>query len=718
MNLAEIRRDIILFKDETLKIMREMGKQLFEGIKQKSNELDSKISEIELKLSKFKETNKRMYDLILEQKVYIEKIKNLSEFKSKTETRLLSFDIKLANFFSELVTFKSHYDKILIDNLTVPGIIGLSCKYNTIADYIADNINKTKLYHSEQEKIKNDISSLKKSNENFEKSLNGIVEVSVSTSKLYVDARNNELKNFFGKKIEGINNILISTKNELEENIYKKDDVKSLIKDEIINTKNEILNIIEENSKKNNKENKDKDKDKDNKDKMKNDNKGINSNEIKKELKEIKKNFKDFKTDMETQLMNAIKLIKNQDKNKNNNINNNNININTKSDFLNNNNNNKENDTEEQDNITIKSIYNNNNLQTYYKTLQNNETRYYNNNNNKIKKEENNESSNNIDKNISFRINAKSKQYKITNPEKTPNIKPEKETNKLKGVLLNPIYLDTEKNEHNIIKPETPKIKRRNNTIREIPKYPRHPRISTKYKTFSENKNNITKRFLFENNNNIKIEDNKKQNKIYLNTEKTKTEKKRYVIHSINSDNLKNIKSPNKNDITDKENDNTFSKDEQSNFRKNIKTENNEDNNNIAIRLIKNKKQAIDEFNLDYIKQYYPTLNLYKNYFNKKMVEKEKEKLIEKIKVPKKISPAFGRTAYTELVKPNNNINLKNYNAKVNIIIDNNNMKNIIQERKYFYTLNNENIKRRSYTKDKNKKKQKKEEFNIKNISV
>ena len=100
------------------------------------------------------------------------------------------------------------------------------------------------------------------------------------------------------------------------------------------------------------------------------------------------------------------------------------------------------------------------------------------------------------------------------------------------------------------------------------------------------------------------------------------------------------------------------------------------------------------------------------------MVEKEKEKLIEKIKVPKKISPAFGRTAYTELVKPNNNINLKNYNAKVNIIIDNNNMKNIIQERKYFYTLNNENIKRRSYTKDKNKKKQKKEEFNIKNISV
>ena len=44
----------------------------------------------------------------------------------------------------------------------------------------------------------------------------------------------------------------------------------------------------------------------------------------------------------------------------------------------------------------------------------------------------------------------------------------------------------------------------------------------------------------------------------------------------------------------------------------------NDNNNNIAIKLIKNKKQAIEEFNLNYVKQCYPTLNLYKNYYNKK----------------------------------------------------------------------------------------------------
>ena len=132
---------------------------------------------------------------------------------------------------------------------------------------------------------------------------------------------------------------------------------------------------------------------------------------------------------------------------------------------------------------------------------------------------------------------------------------------------------------------------------------------------------------------------------------------------------------------------------------------------------MKNKKKEINDFNLNYIKQYYPTLNLYKNYFNKKMKENvEKQKFKEMTKIPKKISPAFGRTAYTEFVKPNNNINLKNYNGNANIVIDNN-FRYYIEETKHFYTLNNDHIKHRSFTKDKIKKKEKEEEHQ-KNLSV
>ena len=177
-----------------------------------------------------------------------------------------------------------------------------------------------------------------------------------------------------------------------------------------------------------------------------------------------------------------------------------------------------------------------------------------------------------------------------------------------------------------------------------------------------------------------------------------------------------------KNDFEVNEGEDSLSNEEERLFLKAKKEKNeNDNNNNIAIKLIKNKKKAIEEFNLNYVKQCYPTLNLYKNYYNKKMIEnKEKERFKEKTKIPKKISPAFGRTAYTEFVKPNNNFNSKIYNGKVNININliDNNFKNLVEERKYFYTLQNGKIRYRSFTKDKNRKKQKNKEENLKNLSV
>ena len=727
MNLSEIRRDIILFKDETLKIIREMSKQLFEGIRQKSNELDSKIIDIEYKLSKYKESNKRMFDIILEQKGFIEKIKNLSDFKTKTETRLLEFEIKFSNFFSDLVNFKSHYDKIIAENLNIPGIIGISCKYSSIADYIADNINKTKLFTNEQDKIKNEISLIKKNTDNLGKSLDGLVDVSVSTSKLYVDARNNEIKNIFNKKIDNLNNILSETKNNLQENVYNKEDVTNLIKNEIKNSKKEIINTIEGNIKKKVKIDKEKD-NKDSIDKTKK-NKLENSIDIKKELKEIKKNFNDLKSNMENKLKGTLKLIKNQDNSKSSKyINNyltpeqNTMNPNIKNNI-------NDNNSERQDNITILSN-NNNNTESNYKALQNNETKIYNNNKiNKDIEEENkkeNKKSNNTEEHIetinsiSYKVGNKSNIYKMKTPEKTLNIKSSKLNNKLKGALLTPIFLETNKQVKNIIGTDS-KVKNEYNspTQENVKHQPKYSRNDTKYKTFSENKYNFAKKFLqAKDKNNTKSESKKKLTKIYLNTKELDTEKK-YVINSIKSINFKSIKEPTNNAVnSENENNNSFTKDEGSIFKKNIMTETNErDRDNIAIKLIKNKKQIIDEFNSNYIKQYYPTLNLYKNYYNKKLLEnKEKVQLKDEIKLPKKISPAFGRTAYTQFVKPSNKINLKRHNGNVNIIVENH-LRNFIQEREYFYTLKNEKIRYRSFNNHRNKINQKIDD-DINNLSV
>ena len=738
MNLSEIRKDVILFKDETLRMVREIGKQLFEGIKEKSIEMDSKIGEIESKLSKYRDTNKRMLEIILEQKLYIEKIKNLSEFKSKTESRLLSFDIKLNNFFSELVNFKSRFDKIIIDNLTIPGIVGTSCKFNTIADYIVDNINKYKLMHAEQEIMKNDVHFLKKYSENLEKSLNGVVDVSVNTSKLYSDARNKELKNFFTKVIDNLNNILEGTKDNIEKNVYKKDDVKLLIKSEIKISHKEIKNIIEDQKKVKEKNNKERD----NKERLKSD-RYINANELKKELKEIKNDFKELKANMENKITNVFKTIKSQEISKSNNVNNN---ILLKSDNIKNKDNRdskdksiyldkeKSNETQEYNKTNIKNKNNNNNknnnTETYYKTIQNNDTDYYN-NIVKENKEINNEYNKTEEIITRCKSNSKTKStpkhYKIKSIEKALGLKSSKQNNKFKEGFLNPLYLNTYETERDIVNMKSILRNENNSQNKEklIQEYKQNPRNDYKYHTFSATKNNFYRKYYQEGNNNlINNEEKKIKNKIYLNNkkepEKGKKEKKKYAIHLINSNNLKDLKSPlNKN--MNNYNENDYSNDEKNYFDFNIKEENKDNDinkNNIAIKLMKNKKQMVDEYNLNYIKQCYPTLNLYKNYYNKKIIEnKEKEKLKEKAKTPQKILPAFCRTAYIEFIKPNNNINLKRHNGNANIVINNKNFKNLIQDKKYFYTLNLESKRNKSFTKDKNKKKQKNEE-NEENLSV
>jgi hypothetical protein len=226
-------------------------------------------------------------------------------------------------------------------------------------------------------------------------------------------------------------------------------------------------------------------------------------------------------------------------------------------------------------------------------------------------------------------------------PEKTLNLKSSKLNNKLKGALLTPIFLETNKQVKNIIGTDFQVKNEYNSPNKENVKHqPKYSRNDTKYKTFSENKYNFAQKFLKENNKNlIKSESKKRNTKIYLNTKEFEKEKK-VVINSIKSVNIKNINEGINNVINlENEADNTFSKDGQSIFRNNMQMDNSDkDKNNIAIKLMKNKKQVIDEFNLNYIKQYYPTLNLYKNYYNKKLLE-NKEKEINELRKSLDLAP-------------------------------------------------------------------------------
>ena len=140
---------------------------------------------------------------------------------------------------------------------------------------------------------------------------------------------------------------------------------------------------------------------------------------------------------------------------------------------------------------------------------------------------------------------------------------------------------------------------------------------------------------------------------------------------------------------------------------------------NISVKLLKDKIHKSNESNKAYLNQQSSTMNLYKEYYDKKMKEQKiKEELINKIiKKPKKVSPVFGRTAYADFVlDKNNDKKIKNnFNGNMNINIDNDPDKYIKKFNDYFSIKGN--LKNLCFPSNKDKTKNKNKE-NDTNLSV
>ena len=687
MNISSIKNDLILFKDETLKTIREMEKQLFEKIQIKNNETESKIDNFNLKILKFQEMNKRMYQSIIEQQVNLDKLKHLNEFKTKTDTKFVSLDIKMTNIFSELVSIKSKYDKIMVESLQVPGIIGVSCKYSSISEYIIDNLHILDVYNREKDNIKKKINELELSDKKIMKDFTISINDSISECKLYTDKKINEIKNYFKERYENLDDILTNTKNRFEENVIKNEKINETIKNDIINTKNEITNLImvkhEESEKKN--------------DEMKK----IQSEQIKKQITDIKKNFKELKVDVEKRVVEAYKLGKNK------------ININS---FISGSNNHLSNNNNGINNINNRNVFNeiennkNNtksvNINSKLKDKDNNSMFDLIKNDMKVNScKENNSFKNKEDDLLRLKLVGAGRNSHLKNLENLNNAK-----NDLK--ILNSISIESNNKENKINIPKKSQdgskdINNSKDLVNVKEKLSRNKTLSdikSKGNLLDENNSFIDYKYKTNKKNNKSIDTNKinylKSKIKNLNLDiKNKSSSTKYIIKSIDSG--ENSSSPkiryfsgsnlfynkNENKINNENEINNYNNNNINNSNNNNDNDNSNNNThkynininlikskNISVKLLKDKIHKSNESSKAYLKQQSSTMHLYKEYYDKKMKEQKlKEELLNKIiKKPKKVSPVFGRTSYADFVlDKNNEKNIKNnFNGNMNINID------------------------------------------------
>ena len=251
-----------LFKNEVLNKIRELETKFFTEISRKNAEINYNFTSFNEKVNSILDSNRKMIESITSQKLNFEKIKQLESNMKHRDEALTTHDIKISFITSEMEKMKFKYDKIISENVLIPGYIGPGCNFKNLKDFIVISMEEIRKLKDEKEVIKREEKNLKSVMESKMKNITSMVEYNSTRIKDYAYTKEHEIENMFDDKFKYYNEKslqsnkkLIENQNNLEEKIKeisneigqinnKKNDFNSLanIRFEEINKKEDEIN--------------------------------------------------------------------------------------------------------------------------------------------------------------------------------------------------------------------------------------------------------------------------------------------------------------------------------------------------------------------------------------------------------------------------------------------------------------------------------------------
>ncbi len=136
MNEEEIFKSVNSIREILLRKVEENEYKIDEYNKKLKESLDVKYINLEKIISSFSMQLEQLQQGIVSDKQKIEKIAELTKFKDYTEDFINNYKDKIGLVQMDLNNACYKYDKILTDNLDVPGIIGEYNRFKTMREFI------------------------------------------------------------------------------------------------------------------------------------------------------------------------------------------------------------------------------------------------------------------------------------------------------------------------------------------------------------------------------------------------------------------------------------------------------------------------------------------------------------------------------------------------------------------------------------------------------
>ena len=176
--------EIITLKEEFLKEIRALEKKLNMQLTLRLKELDEKNDKFIQEFKQISTNNKSLTDLIATKNLESHKINEFEIFKKKTETTIVSHEVRLNSVKKDLDNINYTHSKELYEKLAVPGFIGPSCQFKKIGDYIVNNISEVSKLKLERELTKSSLKDMKAK-------IDSIIKNVINLSETYAKRCNN-----------------------------------------------------------------------------------------------------------------------------------------------------------------------------------------------------------------------------------------------------------------------------------------------------------------------------------------------------------------------------------------------------------------------------------------------------------------------------------------------------------------------------------------------
>jgi chromosome segregation ATPase len=126
----------LFIRDEINIVFKELHDKVKSEVTEVNKDLSHRLDDICNKHEKISIKLDELNDMVNKDKAYVDRINDLLTFQRKTQDNLNSHELRINTLQKNLKDACYKYDKIFLDNLIVPGVIGDFCKFKTLRDYI------------------------------------------------------------------------------------------------------------------------------------------------------------------------------------------------------------------------------------------------------------------------------------------------------------------------------------------------------------------------------------------------------------------------------------------------------------------------------------------------------------------------------------------------------------------------------------------------------